>query len=224
MNSALPVMPRRGAVRIGLAILFIFVGCSYSSELKHPLYPAYVHGIHTVLLLPPEVGAYREMDDGSMVWRDDYTQAARHELSKAVNRILTSKRLTVHNADTGILQDPETQSVQALYRAVDHSIRLHALGPQLFPAKLASFDYELGSVADLLKKSAADALVLAIGHQTVSSNQVRTWVSIALVESQGRIIWYNIAGVASPSLGIVPCRAVQDLAAQVLRPLAGAAS
>lgn len=205
-------------------VMFVLTGCSYSAVLINPLFPDYMRGIHAVLLLPPQVGAYREMDDGTMIWRDDYSRADRYALSKTVRRILNSKRLIVHDADAKILQDPETQSIQALYRAVDHSIRFHVLGPQLFPAKVTTFDYELGSVAALLKKGAADALVLAMGRQTVDSDRVNTWVSIALVEPQGRIIWYNIAAAQNPALGFKPSRAMPQLVERVLKPFTGASS
>lgn len=224
MNGSLPSISKNCGIRIALTIAFILTGCSNSFVLKHPHYPDYMHSIRAVLLLPPQIGAYRQMDDGTMVWCADCSRADRSALSQAVRRILNSKRLTVRDAGAKILQDPETQSIQALYRAVDHSIRLHVLGPQLFTAETTSFDYELGSVANLLKRGAADALVLAMGHQTVDSHQVHTWVSIALVEPQGRIIWYNIAASQNPALGFEPSKAMPQLVEQVLKPFTGASS
>jgi hypothetical protein len=49
-------------------------------------------------------------------------------------------------------------------------------------------------VDEILKASRADGLVLALGHQTASTQPTKNWLSIAVVEPEGRIIWYGLQG------------------------------
>jgi hypothetical protein len=49
-------------------------------------------------------------------------------------------------------------------------------------------------VSDTLKANGADGLILTLGHQTGTDQPVKNWLSIAVVEPQGRIIWYGVQG------------------------------
>ena len=49
-------------------------------------------------------------------------------------------------------------------------------------------------MAEILKANRADGLVLALGHQTTSAQPTKNWLSIAVVEPEGRIIWYGLQG------------------------------
>ena len=174
-----------------IPLMMIILGCSHSRGLQHSLYPEYVGSIRTVLVLPPELGVFQMATDGTRIWHEDYSRATGAALLQAVVINLTAKRLRVHIADEQLMREPETQRLQALFRAVQRSIQLHIQGPQPFPAKLRTFDYELGPVTDLLERYAADALVIALGQQIFSEDQSNSWIGIAVIEPQGRLIWYN---------------------------------
>lgn len=204
-------------IRIFLPILLLINGCGYTSVARHPRYPDYVRNIHTVMLLAADVDVYQQMGDGSMLWRKDASQTARKQLLGAVGQSLSAKRLHVRIADARIAQHPETQSILTLYRAVHRSI-------QLFPSKRESFDYELGSIAALLKEASADALVLVMEHRTVGWSQVKTAVSIALVKPGGRIIWYNAGTDTSADSEFQPARQMQRLVDGVLKSFSGGVS
>jgi hypothetical protein len=155
------------------------------------MYPSFIHSIQTVLLLPPETVVLEMAADGLPVRHEQAGRAAVGQWTQAIERILTGKRLRVVTVDEIVLNDPDIKELQSLYRLVERSIQLHTQGSQLFPAKLHTFDYEVGSVSGLLKQHAADALVIAIGNQTISQDRYRTWISIAVIEPHGRLIWHN---------------------------------
>ena len=100
----------------------------------------------------------------------------------------------VQTADAKMMQLPEIRSVTSLFRSVNRCIQLHTFGPQIYPAKLSAFDYQMGPVADILKANKADGLVLALGHQLSSKRHIKNWLSIAVVEPEGSIIWYCMQG------------------------------
>jgi hypothetical protein len=201
-----------------VTVLWIVIGCSHSTELKHPVYPSLIHSIQTVLLLPPETVVLEQSANGLTVRHEQAGRAAVAQWSQAIERILTGKGLRVATADPIVLNDPDIKELQSLYRLVERSIQLHTQGSQLFPAKLHTFDYEVGSVSGLLKQHAADALVIAIGNQTISQDRYRTWISIAVIEPQGRVIWYNKVSGQTDAAAQNPAEALQDLVELLINP------
>jgi hypothetical protein len=113
---------------------------------------------------------------------------------QAIIEHLQDRRFVVHAIDNDTMSASEMISIFSLFRSVNRSIQLHTIGPQVFPAKKTAFEYNLGPVADILKANGADGLVLALGHQTGTDRPARNWISIAVVEPEGRIIWYGIHG------------------------------
>ena len=148
----------------------------------------------TMLVLVPEIGIFEQLPDGSRLFQDTQSQEAQRNAQQSIVRQLQERHFTVKTADTRIMQLPELLSVTSLFRSVNRSIQLHTFGPQIYPAKLSAFDYSLGPVADILKANRADGLVLALGHQTASAQPTQNWLSIAVVEPEGRIIWYGLQG------------------------------
>jgi len=147
-----------------------------------------------MLVLLPEIGIFEQMPDGSRLFQDTQSQEAQCKAQQSIVRELQERHFTVQTADPRMMQLPEVLSVTSLFRSVNRSIQLHTFGPQPFPAKLSAFEYDLGSVADILKANRADGLVLALGHQTASDQPSKNWLSIAVVEQEGRIIWYSLQG------------------------------
>ena len=147
-----------------------------------------------MLVLMPEIGIFEQMPDGSRLFQDILSQEAQRNAQQSIVRQLEERQFTVQTADSRMMRSSELLSVTSLFRSVNRSIQLHTFGPQLYPAKLSAFEYNLGPVADILKANRADALVLALGHQTASPQPVKNWLSIAVVEPEGRIIWYGLQG------------------------------
>ena len=121
------------------------------------------------------------------------------------------KPLAVDRAMQAPLED-----LTALYRAVSYSIVEHTYQRFPFPTKLENFDYSLGPIDDVLKRSRADALVIVYGIDQISTTGRKalrgvglvlgsitgqpvvssgtTALNIALVDRSGAVLWYNIAG------------------------------
>ena len=97
-------------------------------------------------------------------------------------------------ADPSIMSKPEVLQLVGLYHAVNRSIQLHTYGPQLFPSKQKVFDYSIGPISDLLDAQGVDALMLIMGSQTASNTRPKTWLSIAMIDPNGWVIWYAIEG------------------------------
>ena len=183
----------RSILMVSLISLFV-AGCTYTSERVHPQFPDYRQSMGVMLVLMPEIGIFEQMPDGSRFFQDVQSQEAQRQAQQSIARQLEARHFTVQTADTRMMRSSEFLSLTSLFRSVNRSIQLHTFGPQLYPAKLSAFEYNLGPVADILKANRADGLVLALGHQTASAQPLKNWISIAVVEPAGRIIWYGLQG------------------------------
>jgi len=177
-----------------LAIGLSLSGCTAAIERLHPQYTHYRHAMERMLVLVPEISIYEQLPDGSRLLDPALSHAARRSAQQAIVRQLQNRHYSVLPLDSDSMVTRDIQGVISLFRSVNRSIQLHTIGPQLFPAKQAAFEYHLGTVADILKAHHADGLVLAIGHQTGSVQPSKNWLSIAVVEPEGRIIWYGFQG------------------------------
>ncbi|BBO67591.1 hypothetical protein DSCA_15210 [Desulfosarcina alkanivorans] len=169
-------------------------GCSAATERMHPRFPDYRQTMGTMLVPVPEIGIVEKMPDGSRIYEEASSHEARRIAQQAIVKQLRNRRFRALPVDADSLPEDEMASIRSLFRSVNRSIQLHTIGPQVFPSQKAAFDYQLGPVTGILKTRLADGLVLAIGHQTGSDRPARNWISIAVVEPGGRIIWYGIHG------------------------------
>lgn len=169
-------------------------GCAFSPDRFHPDYAQFRDSMHHFLLLPVEVGLFKEMADGKILWQAENSRMARDYITQAVLEAMKARALEVEPLGIKGPVGSELFEIQALYRNVNRSIQLHIFGPQEFVSKRQIFDYSLGSIDEVLQKNNADALVLVLGHQTVSARAPKTWLSIAIVEPQGRVAWYGLQG------------------------------
>jgi hypothetical protein len=176
-------------------VIGLFVsGCTAATERVHPRFPVYRHDMGEMLVLAPEIGIFEIMPDGSRIYQETRSHAARRFAKQAIVDQLRDRRFGVHPIDADTLPASEMAGLHSLFRSVNRSIQLHTIGPQVFPSKKTTFEYHLGPVTDLLRANSADGLVLVIGHQTGTDQPARNWISIAVVEPEGRIIWYGIHG------------------------------
>jgi len=182
------------SILMGMLITLFISGCTYTSERLHPQFPSYRQSMGAMLVLVPEIGIFEQLPDGSRLFQDIQSQDAQHKAQQSIVQQLQERHFTVQTADTQMMQSPELRSVTSLFRSVNRSIQLHTYGPQPYPAKLSAFEYNMGPVAEILKANRADGLVLALGHQTASAQPTKNWLSIAVVEPEGSIIWYGLQG------------------------------
>ena len=147
-----------------------------------------------MLVLFPEISIFEQLPDGNQLFDQVHSHKARQAAQQAIVRQLHDRQYSVLPLDSDSVPTSDIQSVISLFRSVNRSIQLHTIGPQLFPTKKAAFKYHLGPVADILQAHHADGLVLAIGHQTGIDRPTKNWISIAVAEPEGRIIWYGIQG------------------------------
>ena len=177
-----------------MAIGFLLSGCTAATERLHPRFAGYRQTMGVMLVLIPEIGIVEQLADGSRMLLEDRSRDARQMAQDAIITQLQDRRFVVRTVDADTMSTGELTSIRPLFRSVNRSIQLHTIGPQVFSPKKASFEYHLGSVADILDAYGADGLVLAIGHQTGTDIPTGNWLSIAVVEPGGRIIWYGIYG------------------------------
>ena len=139
------------------------------------------------------------------------------EAQKALVRALSEHAYDVCIADRHMLQSDDVVELRSLYRNVNRAIQLHAYGPQLYPDRSRQIDYGVGSVFGLLESGNADALVLITGRQTVSGHSPGAWISAAVVEPTGKIIWYSVQGTSGPD-AVGDRQTVTDLTRMVIQP------
>jgi hypothetical protein len=177
-----------------LCLLITLFGCASPAYRTHSEFRARVKNIGIPVLVLSDVRIYEISPGGTVELRDDWCAMGKYNLLSALLANLKDKHYNVKPLipDKGV--EKEMKEVQALYRAVNRSIKLHTYGPQIFPEKLRNFTYSLGSIERILRKCEADSLILvdALGH--ISTNKPRASVSLCVSDSSGTIIWYCVKG------------------------------
>ncbi len=179
-----------------LTLIGLFIsGCTYTSERLHPRFTDYRKPMKVMLVLVPEIAIFEHIPDGGTMFQAVQSRQAQRIALQQVVRQLEMKRFRVQTADAETMGKDDLPGITSLFRSVNRSIQLHTFGSQAFPSKLDAFEYNMGSVDALLKKIGADGLILTIGHQTGGAGHIAgNWLSIAVVEPEGRIIWYGLQG------------------------------
>ncbi|NNG02337.1 MAG: hypothetical protein HKM93_23370 [Desulfobacteraceae bacterium] len=180
---------------IGLFLfLFISTGCASMAERHHPDYANYKGTFRTLLILPPQFQIMDEMADQKILYNGDLSRTAGELSLEAVVDHLTGKDYRTRVLPPETAAADEIQQITALFATVNRSIQLHTYGSQPFPFQKQSFEYAVGNIENLLRKNNADAMVLVTGKETLSSFYPRVWISVALIEPKGEIVWYCVQG------------------------------
>jgi hypothetical protein len=139
----------------------------------------------------PDVQVYDFSERERWELRNDWSRSVNENLLKALRRALEKRHYAVQMCplDSPAFQS-EMDEIQVLYGVVNKSIRLHAFGPQIFPHKLAHFEYSLGDMEALLHSSRGDSLVFVSGFHQVRGDSRRTGISMSMADSSGSILWY----------------------------------
>jgi len=182
--------------------LFCFTeGCMPAPHRAHPQFESRVAKIKALTLVPPAVEVYELSPSGLSELRDDWCMLGRKNLEEALIEKFTRKQYSIRTlrADSEVSRPDsevrkELAEIQALYTQVNRSVQLHSYGPQVFPEKVTQFEYGMGSVQRVLEACGTDSLVFVTGFDQVSPNNPKTYVSIALADSSGTILWYCVKG------------------------------
>ena len=169
-------------------------GCMPAPYRAHPQFESRVAKIKALTLVPPAVEVYELFPSGLSELRDDWSVLARKNLEEALVEKFGKKLYTVRTLRADPEVRKELEEIQALYTQVNKSVRLHSYGPQLFPEKVTQFEYGMGSIQRVLEACGTDSLVFVTGFDQVSSQDPKTYVSIAVTDSSGTILWYCVKG------------------------------
>ena len=175
-----------------LLISLLVSSCAFQSERIHPQFSNHCQSMDRMLVLQPEVRIYKEMPDGSRLYQESMSLEAQHNAQASIIREFENQAFTVQTTEAFRPPNEDMNDVAMLFRSVNRSIQLHTFGPQIYPAKLETFEYSVGSVDNLLSAAGADGLVMAIGYQTGTEKPDKNWFALALIEPQGNVIWYNL--------------------------------
>ncbi len=218
------------AMLLTLALGVLLSGCAKNIR-TIPDLAERVRKIKIVALARPDVKIYEVSAGGLHELRVEWSEKGRENVAKAVlDRFRGSPveiRLLEPDSDT----EQELNEVLALFEAVSQSIILHTYSeqnnPNVFPDKVKNFEYSVGSLETLLRKSGADALLLLTGVDEVATGGKKalnvlgvvtgiavgavtgvpivprmegTAMRVALADKSGAIVWYNINGSVTTDL------------------------
>ena len=169
-------------------------GCMPAPYRAHPQFESRVAKIKALTLVPPAVEVHELFPSGLSELRDDWSVLGRKNLEQALVEKFGKKLYSVGTlrVDSEVLK--ELEEIQALYAQVNKSVQLHSYGPQVFPEKVTQFEYGMGSIQRVLEACGTDSLVFVTGFDQVSSQDPKTYVSIAVTDSSGTILWYCVKG------------------------------
>lgn len=193
-------MTRRPGRWNSLAFCLIFclfstvAGCATGPWRVNPEWTTRAKDIRALLVVPAEVRIYQVPPGGMIQLSRDWSERGRRNLNNAILQGFGNRNYRVKLLEAKGEIHREMMHILPLFRAVDKSIRLHTYGPQVFPDKIAHFDYSVGSLKGLLEKLHCDAMVFARGFGQVSEGPRKAYLSLALADSSGTILWYGIKG------------------------------
>lgn len=187
--------PKKSLFPLSIICLFFASGCCIAPSYRaHPEFETRVKKINHIALLPPVVEIYDVSPSGVAELRDDWCVLGRKSLEKALVEELEEKRYVVHSLTTDDKVGQEVQQIQALFKQVNKSVQLHSYGPQVFNEKMRNFEYGLGSLEKVMEACGTDSMVFVTGFDQVSTRRPKTYISMAMVDTSGTILWYCVKG------------------------------
>jgi len=168
--------------------------------------------IKSVRVLPTEIKIFELSAGDVSELRDDWSAQARKNVEKALTDGMKEKGIKV----TVLQHDSKTESEYAdaiaLYKAVIDSVYEHATvgngNPNIFPDKVANFDYTVGPIDGAKLKG--EGVLIVIGSDEISSAGRKalrvvqavnpfaqaqqsgvTYVQMALIDRSGDLLWWR---------------------------------
>ena len=178
-----------------LCTSMMLFGCASPAYRAHPEFEMRAGNLNTLGLMPCDIKAYEVSGLGLVELRDDWCVTSNKNVVNALIKSLKDKHYNIKALTIDQEIEEEMDGIRALYRVVNKSIQLHTYGPQLFPEKGKNFEYSLGPVEEILRRSGADSLVFVSGLDHESKGGRVAFVSVAVADSSGAIVWYCVRGI-----------------------------
>ena len=176
-------------------ISLAFFGCTTPAYRAHPEFEIRAGNLNTMGIMPCDIKAYEVSGLGLVELRDDWCVTSKKNVVNALIQGLKDKHYNTKALTIDQEIEEEMDRIQALYRVVNKSIQLHTYGPQLFPEKGKNFVYSLGPFEEVLQRSGANSLVFVSGLDHESRGGRVAFLSVAVADSSGAIVWYCVKGI-----------------------------
>ncbi len=201
---------------IFMLTIFVLFGCAPKTYKTHPQFNTNCKLIKSYCLIKPDVEICEISAGGVTEIRDDWCAQGLENVVGALEKTLDLKKVNYKRITIDDDFKKEIEDIQALYRAVSQSIRLHAIGPgpYVFPDKAASFDYSVGPIDTILDRYDCDALIIVYGTDAISTGGRKalmalgvlagaftgvvvmpaggiTTINFALIDEGGNILYYT---------------------------------
>ena len=188
-----------------------------TSYRQHPELMNRIKNLKIIGIIQPNIQIYELAAGGTQEFRDDWSQEGKNNVTNAIIDELRKKHAETKTVVIGKDSEKEFEEIQSLYRAVEFSILQHTYGTHPFLEKQTNFDYTLGPIAKILDTFGSDA-ILFVRAKDVTSTAGRkalatasvvagvligvvavprmggTFMTVALVDKSGSILWYNTKG------------------------------
>ncbi len=236
----------RRSVFAGMAASAALAACATPSEPSvrlHPQYKERLGGAKSVGVVPPKVVVFELGAGGVREPKDDWSAAARTNVSTAVVKSLRGAGYDAKLLEPAADVKDDLDEVRLLYEAVAPSI-VYATYGQKFPAKVQKFDYSLGDVSKLLDRLGVDVLAIPYGSDEISTGGRKatqavgmavaallgvgavqrsgvTFVNLAIVDRSGAVVWFNVRG-AGGSYDLRDLASAQEMVGRLVQDLPGA--
>jgi hypothetical protein len=193
-----------------LAFMLLGTGCFTPRYYRaRPDYQTTLARVRTIGLVRPYVKVYELDAGGTDTLKDEWSELGKKNVAAALARAFAEKGKKTKLIEPAPDTRDEIEEVRLLYEAVTSGI-IDATYRYYFENKYKDFDYTVGPVGRLLDRYGVDALALSYGKDEISSGGrtalgvasalfggVRggyTAVSVAIIDRNGRVLWFNMAG------------------------------
>jgi hypothetical protein len=198
--------------------LLVLAGCMPAVQSNVPELEKKAENFKRIALLSPHVEISEVSAGGVPEKRKDWSAEGRKNIEAAVRDIMKEKNVQVKVVKPNKKNKREIEEINALYRAVAYSIYSHTFylgqNANIFLDRVQNFDYSIGPVDKLLKRYKADALLIVLASDEVSTkgrktlNVVKainpfgqadydvTSLVMGLADSTGAVLWFRTYGAS----------------------------
>jgi len=186
-------MTLRIAVIIFLsAILF---GCAKPKMIRDD-YDQRASGIRSIGVLAPKLAYFDLTFGGAAEKSDEWSEQTSQNVVAAIKDVLSARGFEVKMIAREGGQKENLEEIADLFDIIAFSYRNHVLAAReidKFPHKVASFDYSVGPIDDVLDAYHVDALLLVEGSGSGNSSFVRgsSVLLVTLIDRTGALLWYD---------------------------------
>jgi hypothetical protein len=180
---------------VSTVIVWLTLGCSAPGYRVHPEFAHRVSSITRPALMPLDVKVFESLPGGLVVLREDWTAVGKKNLQNAVVKGFAARNCSVRLVGSDSRTNAELAEIQSLYKIVNKSIRLQSYGRTARPNGTAKFEYSVGSLASILPKLNADAVIFVCALEKIASDRSVAVANLAIADSSGTIIWHSVEGL-----------------------------